>query len=183
MLLAKDAESAGLLGAAFRAGLVEKMYVALSTRRPSKKEGRVSGDMERARRGAWKPLRTQSDPAVTQFESSGVVGGRPGLRGFLLFPKTGRTHQLLVAMKALGAPVLGDALYANADEARLEARTYLHAAGLRIPSLQSGEAGATVVCAPTSGAEFVTPHFQAWFEERTRAWRQGDETGEAHVLS
>ena len=34
-------------------------------------------------------------------------GGRP-LRAFLLKPVTGRTHQLRVAMKSLGAPVLGD---------------------------------------------------------------------------
>ena len=33
---------------------------------------------------------------------------RPALRAFLLKPETGRTHQLRVALKSLGAPVLGD---------------------------------------------------------------------------
>lgn len=51
--------------------------------------------------------RTTDDPAVTRFTSA-AVPGRPGVRAFLLKPETGRTHQLRVAMKSLGAPVLGD---------------------------------------------------------------------------
>ena len=38
-------------------------------------------------------------------------------------PKTGKTHQLRVAMKSLGSPILGDELYGG-DKAD---RTYLHA--------------------------------------------------------
>lgn len=53
--------------------------------------------------------RSTTNPAVTRFTSAAVAGcdGRP-LRAFLLKPVTGRTHQLRVAMKSLGAPVLGD---------------------------------------------------------------------------
>ena len=47
----------------------------------------------------------------------------PNLRLFILQPKTGKTHQLRVAMKSLGSPILGDALYGG-DSAD---RTYLHA--------------------------------------------------------
>lgn len=71
---------------------------------------------QRGRRGSWMLARTSSDPAITRFASTAVPGGRPGLRAFLLKPETGRTHQLRVALKSLGAPVLGDARYAQASQ-------------------------------------------------------------------
>ena len=46
-----------------------------------------------------------------------------GLRAVLMRPWTGRTHQLRVAMKALGAPLLGDTRYGGAASERL----HLHA--------------------------------------------------------
>jgi tRNA pseudouridine32 synthase/23S rRNA pseudouridine746 synthase len=52
--------------------------------------------------------RSTQNPAVTRFASAAVPGRRPGLRAYLLKPETGRTHQLRVAMKSLGAPILGD---------------------------------------------------------------------------
>lgn len=107
-MLATSREAAGELVSAFRKRQVHKYYVALSDRKPSKKMGSVVGDMEKGRRGAWLLARTHADPAVTRFTSVGVPGGRPGLRAFLLKPETGRTHQLRVALKSLGAPVLGD---------------------------------------------------------------------------
>ena len=127
--------------------------------------GSVVGDMEPARRGAWKLLRTEADPARTLFVTSGVAGGRPGLRGFVLKPLTGRTHQLRVAMKALGSPVLGDELYADAVEARLETRAYLHACALHIPSLEPGELPLDVLCPPPAEGEFGMPGFAAWFAD------------------
>jgi tRNA pseudouridine32 synthase/23S rRNA pseudouridine746 synthase len=167
LILAKDAESAGLLGHCLRAGAIAKFYVGLSARRPSKKMGTVSGDMARSRRGAWKLLRSSERPAVTQFVSSGVPGadGRP-LRAFALRPRTGRTHQLRVALKALGSPVLGDALYADSAEAALEERMYLHACGLRVPPLAPGEQAVEVALCPDIGAHFAAAPFQAWFAAR-----------------
>jgi tRNA pseudouridine32 synthase/23S rRNA pseudouridine746 synthase len=79
--------------------------------------------------------RTSADPAITRFVSAAVPGRRPGLRAFLLRPETGRTHQLRVAVKSLGSPVLGDERYGQADRARLEARGYLHCAAMRFRTL------------------------------------------------
>ena len=167
LLLAKDAETAGLLGHCLRAGTVSKFYVALSSRRPSKKMGEVRGDMARSRRGAWKLLRTSERPAVTHFVSSGVAGaGGVPLRAFVLRPRTGRTHQLRVALKAMGAPVLGDALYADSAEAALEERMYLHAAALRVPPLAPGERAVEVALCPDGGAHFAAASFQQWFAQR-----------------
>lgn len=47
-----------------------------------------------------------------------------------LEPITGRSHQLRVHLKALGHPILGDALYAPADVAAKAARLMLHASAL-----------------------------------------------------
>eukprot|EP00976_Prorocentrum_cordatum_P075466 1181919-Prorocentrum_minimum.AAC.4 len=111
--------------------------------------GRVVGDMERSRRASWKLLRTTNNPAVTKFATFPIqrpvsaagddlrdvsqLSAAPSLqlRLFLLKPETGRTHQLRVAMKSLGAPVLGDPTYSHADEAKQHSRTYLHATAIR----------------------------------------------------
>lgn len=70
--------------------------------------------------------------AVTRFWSTGMPELRPGVRLFLVKPETGRTHQIRVALKSNSAPILGDMLYANKDEAKTEERTYLHAAAIRV---------------------------------------------------
>ena len=48
-----------------------------------------------------------------------------------LEPITGRSHQLRVHLKALGHPILGDALYAPADVQAKAVRLQLHACELR----------------------------------------------------
>jgi len=48
----------------------------------------------------------------------------------LLQPVTGRSHQLRVHLKAIGHPILGDALYAPAEVAAKASRLLLHASRL-----------------------------------------------------
>ena len=76
--------------------------------------------MEKARRGAGKLTGGMENPAVTEFGSHSL---EPGLRLFVLHPHTGKTHQLRVAMKSLGSPILGDTLYAGKPASRM----FLHA--------------------------------------------------------
>ena len=82
--------------------------------------------MQKARNGAWKLCQSKENPAITRFES---VSCEPNLRLFILKPQTGKTHQLRVAMKSLGSPILGDPLYGKNTE-KID-RTYLHAARLQ----------------------------------------------------
>ena len=56
-----------------------------------------------------------------------------------LEPITGRSHQLRVHLKALGHPILGDALYAPADVTAKATRLLLHACELRFVHPLSGE--------------------------------------------
>jgi tRNA pseudouridine32 synthase/23S rRNA pseudouridine746 synthase len=124
LLLAKNERVASWLTAQFAARRVHKYYVALSAKRPSKKMGTVRGDMAKSRRGAWKltrPEKGKSPAAVTKFASRGVRGASPdgegeegrSLRMLLMRPLTGKTHQLRVCAKSLGAPVLGDEKYSG----------------------------------------------------------------------
>jgi tRNA pseudouridine32 synthase / 23S rRNA pseudouridine746 synthase len=55
-----------------------------------------------------------------------------------LEPITGRSHQLRVHLKALGHPILGDALYSSADVQVKAARLLLHACSLRFTHPATG---------------------------------------------
>lgn len=105
--------------------------------------------------------RSLSNPAVTRFTSTSLPGKRSGLRAFLLKPETGKTHQLRVALKSLGAPVLGDERYAQAELAQQEERGYLHCAALRF---LSPDGPVQIMCEPEEGQEFRTEAFQTIFK-------------------
>ena len=120
LLLARSAQACAGLAALFAARRIDQFYVALAEQTPKRKQGLVRGDMERSRNGSWRLARSLHNPALTQFFSYGV---EPGLRLFILKPATGRTHQLRVAMKSLGAPIAGDLRYGGSAADR----GYLHA--------------------------------------------------------
>lgn len=124
VLFARHTDAAREFGRIFEAGKIEKYYLALSDRKPSKKQGAIKGAMEKGRGGNWRFVSEGGVDAHTQFFSYSAGAGR---RLFVLRPRTGRTHQLRVALKSLGAPILGDARYGGnpAD------RGYLHAWALR----------------------------------------------------
>jgi tRNA pseudouridine32 synthase / 23S rRNA pseudouridine746 synthase len=126
MLFARNAEANSVLSGLFAARQIGKTYLALSEHKPKQKQGRIVGDMARARHGAYKLRRTTENPAQTRFQCLGRVSMRtedPALWAFALYPKTGQTHQLRVAMKSIGSAILGDTRYGGepAD------RGYLHA--------------------------------------------------------
>ena len=129
LLLARTTEANRELSMAFAAHRVEKTYLALSQHKPKKKQGWIKGDMERGRRGSWLLTRGMHNPAITWFDS---IGLGDGLRLFKVQPKTGKTHQIRVALKSLGSPIIGDELYGAPPSDRV----YLHSAQLKFPFLQ-----------------------------------------------
>ncbi|MFT4174759.1 MAG: pseudouridine synthase [Rhodocyclaceae bacterium] len=124
ILLARHAEAARDLGALFEGGQIEKYYLALSDHKPSKSQGWIKGGMEKSRGGNWRLVRSSGVAAVTQFFS---YPGGPGRRLFVVRPRTGRTHQIRVALKSVAAPILGDGRYGGSPADR----GYLHAWALR----------------------------------------------------
>ena len=125
VLIARNKEAAQQFGKLFESGEVEKTYLALSDRKPGKKQGAIIGDMHKSRSGNWKLLRTRENPAITRFtsQSTEVLLNNKPLRLFILKPQTGKTHQLRVMMKAISAPILGDERYGGTPSDR----GYLHA--------------------------------------------------------
>lgn len=129
LLFAKNRRTAQSLARQFSKRKIDKYYLAVSDRRPNKKQGLIRGDMVKARRGAWKLTRTSENPAVTHFFSSAL---EDGLRLFLVKPYTGKTHQIRVALKSIGSPLLGDPLYHGKEAGgKLPDRAYLHCYALR----------------------------------------------------
>lgn len=151
VLLARTTEANRALSMAFAAREVSKQYLALSDRKPKKKQGWVKGDMQKGRGGSWMLARSQDNPAISWFDSVSV---REGLRLYRIKPRTGKTHQIRVALKSVGAPILGDERYGGtaAD------RGYLHA--WRLAFTLAGEAF-DFVCSPDEGTLFVLPELHA----------------------
>lgn len=151
VLLAHTTEANRALSMAFAAREVSKQYLALSDRKPKKKQGWVKGDMQKGRGGSWMLTRTLDNPAISWFDSVSV---REVLRLYRIKPQTGKTHQIRVALKSVGAPILGDERYGGtaAD------RGYLHA--WRLAFTLAGEAF-DFVCPPDEGTLFVLPELHA----------------------
>lgn len=146
VLFGTSPEAANQLAEQLRSRQMLKFYIALSDQKPSKKQGAIIGDMVKSRNGTWRLTRTKANPAITQFFSWGLDNG---LRLFLLQLHSGKTHQLRVAMKSLGAPVLGDMAYGSAAATD---RGYLHAWAVRF---QFGSELVELLCPPESGQAFA----------------------------
>ena len=114
---------------------LEKYYLAVSAKKPLKKQGLVSGDMEKGRRGSYLLKRDKNNPAKTRFFAQALktqvkeqyIDASNNAWLYILKPETGKTHQLRVALKSLASPVFGDRRY-GPDEAD---RGYLHAYKMR----------------------------------------------------
>lgn len=163
ILFAKNKQAARGLSLLFQNRQIEKYYLALSDKKPKKSQGLISGDLERGRRGAWKLLRTKVNPAQTHFFSKAYGDG---LRLFILRPLTGKTHQLRVALKSIGAPVLGDPLYYR-DESKKYARGYLHSYALRFDYMGTSYC---YVSLPDNGIFFKDQRFGAALENFKEPW-------------
>lgn len=123
IILARSSVAAAEFTRLFTAHEIDKFYLALSDAKPKKKQGWVKGDMAKSRRSSFKLLKSFDNPAITRFYSLSVAAN---LRGFILKPYSGKTHQLRVALKSLAVPILGDSLYGGTTAQR----TYLHAYAL-----------------------------------------------------
>lgn len=164
LVMAKNAATNHALAEQFRNRQVEKFYLAISAKKPKKKQGLVRGDMSPARRGAWKLLPSQENPAATQFMSSSISAGK---RLFIIKPHTGKTHQIRVALKSVGAPILGDQLYADVASCEFVDRVYLHAYSLGF-QLHGHNYRFTEI--PREGEEFLCAAFGDCLAAYALAW-------------
>ncbi len=164
LILALNAQAAAELSSLFAQRKVQKYYLAISDKKPKKKQGAIIGDMEKSRNGTFKLNKSKHSPAITQFFSKGLVtNDATGKRLFVLKPKTGKTHQLRVALKSLGSPILGDTQYTGTKSDRV----YLHAYALQFNYLDKS----IEVChSPDAGEHFVNNAYSTSLGEFATPW-------------
>ncbi len=165
LILAKTKEAAQIFTKLFETREIQKYYIAISTRKPKKKQGWIKGDMVSARRGNYKFSKTSKNPAITQFISKSI---RPNERFFLIKPHTGKTHQIRVALKSIGSPIAGDIRYANTDEAKKETRGYLHAFALKFIFKDESY---SFTCKPKEGERFLSLTCKDILQEYIEPWK------------
>ncbi|MCG8572918.1 MAG: pseudouridine synthase [Spirochaetes bacterium] len=154
LLMARSQEAARVFGELFSKQLINKYYLAVSDHKAKKEKAVISGDMERTRKSQWKLLKSQNNPAVTKYC---FLKKLDDLYYYLIQPVTGKAHQIRVAMKIAGAPILGDPLYYPKSKALVEAdRTYLHAFALQF---QYKNQSYYFSAPPNKGKYFKQPDF------------------------
>lgn len=144
MLMARGAAMQRVLSQAFESREVGKRYVAVvEGRLPSSGSDGGWGLIDLPIIVDWpnRPLRIiateHGKPSRTRWRVLAFDAAANTTR-VELEPVTGRSHQLRVHLKALGHPILGDALYAPVDVQAKAPRLLLHAAALRFMHPASG---------------------------------------------
>ena len=147
MLLARSREVQRSLSIAFAAREVHKRYVAVVQGRlkmpPLAEDGWAVINLAIALDWPARPLRVidalLGKPSTTRWQ---VLAYDPvtDTTRLQLEPVTGRSHQLRVHLKAIGHPILGDALYAPAEIQAAAPRLLLHAQQLRLTHPVTGAA-------------------------------------------
>lgn len=138
MVLACNKESHAELSRQFRERLIPRSYTALCWGATSSSQGQIELPMRYDPPN--KPRQTidheLGKTARTYWQLIGVEQGYSRLK---LKPHTGRSHQLRVHLKAIGHPILGDALYAHDAALHASQRMCLHASKLTFTHPSSGQ--------------------------------------------
>lgn len=133
VIFARGIEMQRRLSGLFQDRLVSKRYVAIVAGQVCPETGEV--DLPVAADWPNRPLRKidaeTGKPSLTRYR---VLAQGTDTARVELEPVTGRTHQLRVHMKAIGHPILGDALYGDPAGAQ---RLLLHATSLSLPHPKS----------------------------------------------
>lgn len=146
LLMARGTALQRTLSMAFESREVHKRYVAMVAGHlpPPAADG---GEIDLPLASDWpnrprQKVDAEGKPSLTRWSvlaHESDTQGRP-LTRLELEPVTGRTHQLRVHLQAIGHPILGDALYADADTRARSPRLQLHACELALTHPVTGEA-------------------------------------------
>jgi RluA family pseudouridine synthase len=134
VLFSRTPEANRYLDHLFKARLVGKEYLAVvpaSNRLSPSGEINLPLAQDPARRDKMHVVKKGGKWALTRYE---VLGTQDDLQLVRCWPVTGRTHQLRVHLAAMGAPIVGDRLYAGETDVRR--RLMLHAHKLVLPAYE-----------------------------------------------
>lgn len=141
LIFAKTQTAHDFLRRAFTNREVEKTYLAFVHGTLKEKKGVIDFDIGRSRKdfrlkSAQPKAKGRLREALTHYA---VLGETNGVSLLKVSPKTGRTHQIRVHLKAIHHPVVGDSLYAPGHPEVLGIkRLGLHAYSITVP-LYSGK--------------------------------------------
>ena len=152
MVLARGLDAQRKLSAAFADRLVHKRYTAVvQGLLPVAYADWQTIDLPISVDWPNRPLRVidpvQGKPSVTRVRILNQ-DAQANTSRLELAPITGRSHQLRLHLKALGHPILGDAMYAPVDVVTLAPRLLLHATFLQLPHPAHGAPMGFVCDAP-----------------------------------
>jgi len=157
LLLARSAEAARALTAAFRDKTARKLYWALVAGAPEKPRGVIDLPLAKQGKAGHEKVglnREEGQAATTLYR---LVQRQGGVAWLLLMPLTGRTHQLRAHCALCGMPIVGDGKYggAKAFPARpaLAKRLMLHAREIALPHPAEGTTLRIVAPPPPHFAE------------------------------
>jgi len=138
IIAAKNPEAHAFLARQFHDRAARKRYLAVTLGMPPVPSGKVAErlgrDPRNRKRFTWVASGGRSALTLYKVIRSYRAPGPPerAYALLVLFPRTGRTHQLRVHMKRLGIPILGDSVYGRRDDLFPEATLMLHARSLSI---------------------------------------------------
>jgi tRNA pseudouridine32 synthase/23S rRNA pseudouridine746 synthase len=128
LVIGRGAEMHSRLSRFFRERRVDKEYVALIDGRPRADTGEICLPLaaDRDNRPRHRVDHLTGKPSTTRYRVVDHDAARDVSR-VVLRPLTGRSHQLRVHLQALGHPIIGDELYADAAALAKADRLCLHA--------------------------------------------------------
>lgn len=138
MIVAKDYPTYIYLQRLFAERKIRKRYVALLERPLPPAKGTISLPLrpDKMNRPMQIVDRERGKEAVTDYE---IIGSDGSYTRVVLYPRTGRTHQLRVHCahaEGFGTPIVGDTLYGSGrrdDATGIPTRLYLHAEAIILP--------------------------------------------------
>jgi tRNA pseudouridine32 synthase/23S rRNA pseudouridine746 synthase len=131
MILARGKQAQRMLNCLFQQRRVHKQYEAVVAGKLDSRDGTINLPLicDWPNRPRQKVDHSHGKPSITHFRVLGHDKQRDATR-VVLYPETGRSHQLRIHMQSLGHSILGDRLYAARVSADSAPRLLLHASAL-----------------------------------------------------
>jgi len=138
MVFARNSAAQRHIGLQFEKRMTEKTYIACVYGHMAEETGEIDLPLitDWPNRPMQKICYDNGKPSQTYWH---VVDIEDTHTRVMLYPKTGRSHQLRVHMLAIGHPILGDRLYAPDEAFNMSSRLQLHAHKLKFRKPTGGD--------------------------------------------